>query len=108
MWPFKRKKANKKQPSGPPCVHCGSTNTIVVSHGVDQSDNIRSWRGQRYVTCRCLDCGRDFYSDEDQAAEARAAAEDRIIDDEEALHAAEEELKKQSDDERDHRFRPGG
>ena len=106
MWPFKRKKKDReKQPSGPTCTLCGSTNTIAVSYG---DDLIKAWRGQRYVTCRCRDCGRDFYSDEIKAAEAQAAAEDRMIDDEEALHAAEEELKRKTDENDDRRYLPGG
>ncbi len=106
MWPFKRKKKDRnKQSSGPPCTHCGSTNTIALSHANNQ---IKAWRGERYVTCRCLDCGRDFYSDEVDAAEAQAEAEDRMVDDEEALRAAEEELRRRTDGEDDRRYMPGG
>jgi transcription elongation factor Elf1 len=106
MWPFKRKKKDRaKLPSGPTCIYCGSTNTIAVSTG----DNpIKAWRGQRYVTCKCRDCGRDFYSDEIEAAEAQAAAEDIMVDDEEALRTAEEELKRKTDEDNDHRYLPGG
>jgi hypothetical protein len=104
MWPFKRKKKDRKaQPSGPPCIHCGSTNTVAVSHGDDQ---IKAWRGQRYVTCRCLDCRHNFYSDEIEAAGAQTAAEDRMIDDEEALRAAEEDLRRKTDEEDDRRYLP--
>jgi hypothetical protein len=107
MWLFKRKKKDRKiQPVGPPCIYCGSTCTIVISQGYERSGNLKTWRGQRYITCRCLDCGRDFYSDEVEAARAQAESENRMVDDAEALRQAEEELKRKTDEEDDRRFLP--
>jgi hypothetical protein len=58
------------------------------------------------VTCRCLNCGRNFYAEEPpQGLEKLPLMDDRIIDDEDELRAAEEELKRQADDEGDHRYR---
>ena len=106
MWPFRRKKANPKtQWSCPPCPHCKSTHTEVITRqDTNQTDYIKIWRGQRYLTCRCLDCGRDFYTQEP----ADRLAEDAIITDEtineEELRAAEDELKRQTEEDGDHRY----
>ena len=79
---------------------------VISYHGTDQPNAVRTWRGQRYLTCRCSDCGQNFYS-EAGAGPADEAMDDRIIDDEEALKAAEDELKKEADDEGDHRLKGG-
>jgi len=81
-------------------------NTIVITHhGNDQANYIRTWRGQRYLTCQCLDCGQDFYADVPIAQiEAQLIENDRIIDDEEALRQAENELKREIDEQNDHQF----
>jgi len=108
MWPFKRKKSDE-QPrlSDAACTQCGSLNTTIVTHhGTDKTNYIRTWRGQRYVTCRCLDCGQDFYSHLPEAEiEDLVNSDDRVIDDEEALREAENELKRQIDEENDRTLR---
>jgi hypothetical protein len=107
MWLFKRKQKDQqpRQP-GMACISCRSVNTIVITHhGRDQANYIRTWRGQRYLTCRCLDCGQDFYADVPiNEIEDRVTGNDRIIDDEEALRQAEDDLKQKTDEENDHRF----
>jgi hypothetical protein len=107
MWFFKRKKKNQQSRRlDITCTSCRSINTIVITHhGGDQANYIRTWRGQRYLVCRCLDCGRDFYIDAPIAEiEDQIIGNDRIIDDEEALRQAENELKREADEENDHRF----
>jgi hypothetical protein len=109
MWPFKRKKTKNDARPGPVCSHCGSKNIrLISSEDSEQQDYIKVWRGSRYTTCRCLDCGRDFYTDElpPQLLEKLLADED-VISDEDELQAAEAELKRQADEEEDHRFRSG-
>ncbi|UCD08632.1 MAG: hypothetical protein JSU79_09765 [Dehalococcoidales bacterium] len=72
----------------------------------EQPDYIRIWRGQRYVTCKCLDCGREFYIEEStQDVEELILSDDSFIADEDELLAAEEEVKRQADEEDDRRFR---
>jgi hypothetical protein len=107
MWPFKRKKANRKPAGkGPPCSFCGSTQTIVVASAGEGQPGVKIWRGQRYLTCRCLTCGRDFYADEPpEGLLSEVLEHDSIIDDEEELRAAEEDLKKRTEDDRDRRCR---
>ena len=79
---------------------------ISYNHGTDEPDHIRTWRGQRYVTCRCSDCGQDFYVEEPlQGIEERFLSDDSMIDDEDELHAAEEDLRRQADDEDDRRYK---
>lgn len=57
------------------------------------------------MTCRCLDCGKDFYADvQDDVIDFQLERDDRSIDDEEALRTAEDEIKRQADKENDHRF----
>ncbi len=107
MWFFKRKKKDQsfRQP-GIACTSCLSMNTIVITHhGGDQANYIRVWRGQRYLTCRCQDCGQDFYADvpNDEIME-QVIENNRMVDDEEALRAAENELKREIDEQNDHRF----
>jgi hypothetical protein len=108
MWPFRKKKENRKTSgAGPACSFCGSAQTIVVaSPGEGQPSYVKTWRGQRYLTCRCLTCGKDFYADEPpEGLPSEVLEHDSIIDDEEELRAAEEELNKQTEDDRDRRFR---
>ncbi len=81
---------------------------VTSYHGTDQPDHIRTWRGQRYVTWKCSDCGRDFYAEEPpQGIPEEALDDDKMVDDEDALSAAEEEVKREADNEGDHRYRPG-
>ena len=108
MWPFRRKKASQHTQPRPPCSYCKSTNTIVVSYylGTEEPDHIKTWRDQRYVRCRCLDCGRDFYVEGPlQGLEETFLSDDSMIDDEDELRAAEEDLRRQADDEDDHRYK---
>ena len=108
MWPFRHKKTQREsQRSGPPCSHCGSTNTrLIVYHGTDHPNYVRIWRGQRSLTYRCFDCGLDFYGEEPQGGIIdEVMAEGQVIDDEEALRAAEEEIERQVEEDDDRRFR---
>jgi transcriptional regulator NrdR family protein len=109
MWPFKRKKLIENKLPVPACPHCGSKNIRVVSSDKsEQPDYIKVWRGQRYVKCRCLDCGRDFNTGElaPELAE-KLLTDENMVSDEDELQAAEEALKKQADEEGDHRFKSG-
>jgi hypothetical protein len=107
MWPFKR----KKKEANPPgmvlrCTFCGSNRTILHNyHGGDQPNPVRTWRGQRYLTCRCLDCQREFYIDEPQGGLPSSVATDEDMIDEEALKRAEDDLKRQLNDENDRMFK---
>jgi DNA-directed RNA polymerase subunit RPC12/RpoP len=65
------------------------------------------WRGQRFATYRCINCGREFYAEE-PAQNGPTPNTDRMIEDEEELRAAEEELKRHTDAGNDRRFWPGG
>jgi hypothetical protein len=107
MWPFKRKNARKNTQFRPLCQYCGSTNTkVVIPSGTEQPDYIRTWRGQRYITCKCRDCGREFYIEEPtQNVEELVFPDESFIADEDELLAAEEELKRQTDEEDDRRFK---
>ena len=101
---FKRKKSNHNPVSGPSCVHCGSTNTkIIGTAGTAEPDFVRTWRGQRYITCRCSDCGRDFYTAEggDDSVQSIFPDENAINEDE--LNVAENELKRQIEENNDRR-----
>lgn len=103
MWLFKhRSQEHGSQFSGPRCSYCGSTHTGVRE---DQAGSVKTWRGQRYITCRCLDCGKDFYAEE-PLPESRISVieDDRIVENEAELQAAEEELKREIEDEDDRRF----
>jgi hypothetical protein len=106
MWIFKKKKKEQFRQTSITCTFCRSTKTTVITHhGTGQSNYIRAWRGKRYITCRCLDCGQDFYADVPQAEIEREISNDeRLIDDEEALRQAEDELKREADEEQNHRF----
>lgn len=77
---------------------------MKTGYGSEQGNYIRAWRGQRYVTCRCLDCGKDFYAEEPrEGLDIEAITGDETVEDEEALRAAEDELKRQVDEENDRR-----
>jgi len=57
------------------------------------------------VTCRCLNCKRDFYTEATQQGLTDEVSKDEnTIYDENALREAEEELRRQADDEGDHRY----
>jgi hypothetical protein len=106
MWIFRRKKVNpESSESSPLCSYCQSRHTRVIAyHGSDRPDYVRIWRGQRYITCKCLDCGQDFYIEEPPDGLAdRLIEEDTMIEDEEELQAAEDELKRQNEEDGDHR-----
>jgi hypothetical protein len=79
---------------------------VSYSQGVEEPEYIRTWRGQRYITCRCSDCGRDFYAEEPfQGLEETFLSDDSIIDDEDELSAAEENLRRKADDENDRKYK---
>ena len=108
MWLFRRKRIKQEsQSSSPSCAYCESTNTrLIVYHGTDQPNYVKVWRGQRYLTYRCLDCGLDFYAKEPQGGVSdEILKDDHIIDDAEALRAAEEELKRQAEEDDDSGYR---
>jgi hypothetical protein len=90
---------------GPACSHCGSTHTRVVAHyQTDPPDFVRTWRGKRYLTCKCLECGRAFYSEApSKGPPDEAIMDDQIISDEEELRAAEEEIKRELEEGGDRR-----
>src|ERR1035437_4410343 len=107
MWPFRHKKINQNPGlAGYQCPRCKSTH-IGVPNIQDSShaDYIKVWKGHRYVTVRCLDCGLDFYNPEPP----EGITEDNIIAggiiDEEELQSAEDKLKQQAEDEDDRRCR---
>ncbi len=104
MWPFRRKKVNRETPRLQlPCAYCGSTNTrLVAYHGSDQPDYVRVWRGERYATCQCLDCGKSFYSEEPPGGVPDEMVRDEgLVDNEEELRAAEEAVKREAEEEDD-------
>ncbi|HEY94308.1 MAG TPA: hypothetical protein G4O15_05170 [Dehalococcoidia bacterium] len=107
MWPFRKKKASTNNQLRPLCQYCGSMNTrVAFSPTSEQPDYIRTWRGQRYVTCKCLDCEREFYIEEPtQDIEEIILSDDSFIADEDELLAAEEGLRRQADEEDDRRFK---
>ncbi len=102
----RKKKEPQAQPVNPRCPQCRSANTGLIAHySSDQPDYIKTWRGQRYVTCRCFDCGRDFYTEEPPGGLSQEAFRDEaMIDDEGELQAAEDELRRQIEEEDDRRF----
>ena len=58
------------------------------------------------MTCRCLDCGREFYIEEPvQDIEMIFPSDDSFIADEDELLAAEEDLRRQTDEEDDRRYK---
>jgi hypothetical protein len=108
MWPFKRKKASQGPSSaGPVCPHCRSVHTrFMPVFGSGQADYVKSWRGQRYVTCKCLDCGQPFYIREPLGGVPdNVLNNDDLIDNEDELRAAEDEIKRQIEEDGDHRYR---
>ena len=106
MWPFKRKKAKQNDPSsGIACSHCGSTHTKVVAHyQTDPPDYVRTWRGKRYITCKCLECGHDFYSEApSQGLPDEVTMDNHMIAHEEELRTAEEEIRRELEEGGDRR-----
>ena len=104
---FRRKKSSPAARGfSPICSHCRSTHTRVLTYpGSGQPDHVKAWRGQRYITCKCLDCGREFYVEEPpEGVTEEALSDNSLIDNEEELRAAEEELKREIEDENDRRF----
>lgn len=98
MWFFRLKnKVINTQKATRVCPFCGSMKTSLIhNHGLGSPNYVKVWRGQRSVTCRCLDCGRDFYSQEMPGLSTNDDGDENdLIDDEEDLKAAEEEMKKQ-------------
>ncbi len=108
MWLFKRKKVNRAPESaGPRCTFCSSTRTRAIYGPGDEESQVKAWRGQRYLTLRCLDCGREFYVDAPEGGLPETMSESsETVDDEAALRAAEDELKKELEDKDDRMF-PG-
>ena len=107
MWPFKRRKPSQNSiSSGPPCPQCQSTETKVITHhGTGEEAYVKVWRGQRYVTYRCQNCGNGFFADECRETIEFELTNDESIDGPAALQAAEDELKRQADDNNDRMFR---
>jgi hypothetical protein len=107
MWPFKRKKkVANQQGTGLKCTFCGSSHAILQNyHGGDAPNPVRTWRGQRYLTCRCLDCDREFYIDEPQGGLPSNIATDEDMIDEEALKRAEDDLKRQIKNDNDRTYK---
>lgn len=105
MWLFNRKKRNPETQSVPVCPFCWSNRTrLITCHGTSQPDYVKTWRGHRYWTCRCYNCGKDFYIDEAHGgATIETLAGDETIDDEEELRAAEDEIKRQIEEDNDRR-----
>jgi hypothetical protein len=105
MWFFKtKKKSAGKKGFNPACPFCESRHTRLTTGSGSEPDYVKTWRGQRYVTCRCLDCGRDFYADEPSEGLAdEIARNDDIIADEDQLRAAEDELRREVEDSDDRR-----
>jgi hypothetical protein len=104
MWLFRRKKKDTEAGSpGVPCSFCGSSSTrLITHHGTGKTGYVKTWRGQRSLTYRCLRCGRDFYGPEPpEGIENRIQADDSLVDDEDALRAAEEELNRQIEEDDD-------
>ncbi len=107
VWPFTGKKISKGEGKPVPCPYCNSNETVPVSdYRAEKPDYIKTWRGQRYVTRRCLKCGEDFYVAEPPRGPGEVdLPDDRTIEDEDELRRAEEERKRQADDEGDHTFK---
>ena len=107
MWPFKRKKheVNAPGPAAVRCSCCGSSRVRVITHhGGAEENYVRVWRGRRYLTCRCTDCGKDIYLEDPADVEINGLIDDdAAVDDEDALLRAEEELKRQIEENDDRR-----
>jgi hypothetical protein len=102
---FKRKKSNpEKAGFSPPCPNCLSNSTRIISQSRSEgADYVKIWRGQRYLTCRCSDCGKDFYAAEPaEGLTEESVPGDEIVSDPDELRAAEEELKREVEEENDH------
>lgn len=57
------------------------------------------------MTCRCFDCGQDFYTEEPEGGIPDEAVKDNaLIDNEDELQAAENELRRQVEEDDDRRF----
>jgi len=106
MWLFKRKRMHTEQSKKHlPCPHCRSLNTGMIFDGDSlQADYVKVWRGKRYFSWRCRDCGNEFYGEAPESGSAANYDIDYGPVDEETLKAAEVELKKQADEENDHTF----
>jgi len=79
---------------------------VSYSQGAEEPDYIKVWRGQRYVTFRCSDCGQEYYATEpSQGIEGAFLSDESIIDDEDELLAAEEELTREVSEQDDRRFK---
>jgi hypothetical protein len=106
MWPFSKNKRASIQRVDITCTYCGSTSARVITcHGTDRPDYVRVWQGQRFLTCRCSECGRDFYLQEPAGeTDNQIFPEDQLIDDEEALREAESALQRQIEEDNDRRF----
>ena len=103
MWPFKSNKPSQNSNSSDlVCPHCKSSATKVVTHhGGGEVASVKVWRGQRYVTCRCLSCGQDFYAEDKGKIVEIELNNDDEIDDVAALQAAEDELKREINENND-------
>ena len=56
------------------------------------------------MTCRCFDCGQDFYIEEPLEGLAdEVMTDNEIINNEEELRAAEDELRRRVEDDEDRR-----
>jgi len=105
MWPFKKHKTKSSTKwVSPNCPNCNSTQTGIISfQDSNQTDYVRVWRGQRFVTCRCFACGKDFYVPEP----ITGVSTDSIVTDDgidfEELRLAEEELKRKTEEDDDRR-----
>lgn len=102
----RKKKALSPDPLPVACPHCGSRETRVTVSGAGEGSHIKAWRGERYVTLRCLSCGRDFYGDEPPDGVDGLHSGEAMIEDEEALREAEEDLKRRTDEQNDRRYMP--
>jgi hypothetical protein len=106
MWFFKRKKSSRETGRfSPPCSFCKSTNTRIISRtDTEQPEYVKTWRGQRFATCRCSACGQDFYAEiPEEGIPEKSVTANEIVEDEEALRAAEEDLKREVEDNNDRR-----
>ncbi len=78
----------------------------IAPYDADQTASIRIWRGQRYVACKCLDCGKEFYLEEPpEGLAVEFTNSDEIIENESELQAAEDEVRRKVEEDGDHRCR---
>jgi hypothetical protein len=94
MWPFKRKKDNiENKVFVIQCPDCKSSHIRI------KGNDGKVWRGDRYLSCRCLNCGRDFYAEEPAGwSSDYLLEEEELIDNEDELLAAEEELRREAEE----------